>query len=221
MRSFWSEPFLWIHLAGLAGVPILLGLCWLGLAVGEPLAPVWLELFLIAVVGIAPVLWMQLFRPFNIFSILLVALKPEQLTTEQRKILSLFKTPQEQLLAVLAPIFLVAILRQIYVAAPIAAPVAPFPPEWRLAGLLLAAAGFLFSNLFLQVPVSVLRVLITSESAFAATEAYPLEQIHQDFTTPGLQVNQIWPLISVQPKQSSPASKPIIEDTASTSSNKI
>ena len=221
MRSFWSEPFLWIHLAGLAAIPILLGLCLLGLAVGEPREPVWQELLLIAVVGVAPVLWMQFFRPFNIFSILIVAIKPDRLTIEQRKILSLFKTPLEQLLAVLAPFFLVAILRQIYLGASIAAPVAPFPPEWRLAGVLLAAVGFLFSNLFLQVPVSVLRVLITSESAFAATEPYPLEKIAQDFTTPGWQVNQILPLISVQPKHSSPASEPIIEDTASNSSNKI
>ncbi|MBD2182271.1 low-complexity tail membrane protein [Planktothrix sp. FACHB-1355] len=219
MRSFWSEPFLWIHLAGLAALPILLVLCWLGLAVGDPILPVWLELLLIVVVGIAPVLWMQLFRHFNIFSILILALKPEKLTQEQRKILSLFKKPLQRVLAIAAPILLVAILWQLYRAAPIAAPFAPFPPEWRFAGLLLAAAAFLLCNLFLQVPISVLAVLMTSESAFAATEPYPLEKIRQDFTIPGWQVNQILPFINVQEKQSSSASAPIIEDAGSKPSN--
>ena len=70
MRSFGSEPFLWIHLSGVAALPIFLGLCLLGLAVSSPLLPVWLEMFLVAVAGIVPVLWMQRFRPFYIFSIL-------------------------------------------------------------------------------------------------------------------------------------------------------
>ena len=104
MRSFWSEPFLWIHLAGLAALPLCLALCWLGLASGESLLPGWLEICLVAIAGITPILWMQLARPFNIFSILVVALKPEQLTTQQRQILSLFKRPLNKVLALLAPI---------------------------------------------------------------------------------------------------------------------
>ncbi len=203
MRSFWSDPYLWIHLAGIVVVPICLGLCWLGLAVGNPIWPVWLELLLISVVGIAPVLWMQLARPFNIFSVLIFALKPEQLSTEQRKILSLFQTTSQRVLAVLTPIALVAILWQINRAAPMAASITPFPPNWRLAGLALTAIAFLLSNLFLQVPVSVARVLMTSESAFAATEPYPLDKIPRDFTLAGFQVNRIFPLISVQGRQSS------------------
>jgi hypothetical protein len=101
MRSFWTEPFLWIHLAGIAALPLALELVWLGLAVGDPILPVWLELLLVAAVGIVPVLWMQLTRPFDIFSILVLAMKPEQLTQEQRRLLSLFKTknnPASQLL---------------------------------------------------------------------------------------------------------------------------
>src|SRR4028118_1567963 len=101
MRSFWTEPFLWIHLAGLAAVPLALEFVWLGLAVGDPILPVWMELLLIAVVGIAPVLWMQLIRPFDIFSILVLALKPEQLTVEQRRILSLFKTKNNPVLNII------------------------------------------------------------------------------------------------------------------------
>lgn len=204
MRSFWSEPYLWIHLAGLTAVPICLLLCWLGLTVGEPIWPIWLELFLIAAVGIIPIVGMQLFRPFNIFSILIVAVKPEQLNQEQRKILSWFKIPSQRVLAVLSPIFLAGILWKIYLAAPMGAKFIPaFLAESRLAGLLIAAIAFLLANLFLQVPVSVARVLLVSETAYAATQPYPVEKINQDFTTPGLQVNKILPQFSVQNKQSS------------------
>jgi len=213
MRSFWTEPFLWIHLAGLAAVPLALEFVWLGLAVGDPILPVWMELLLIAVVGIAPVLWMQLIRPFDIFSILVLALKPEQLTVEQRRILSLFKTKNNPVLNIIAGVFMLWVLWQIYRVAPIAATVAPFSPGWRIAGLIWAGLAFLGSNLFLQVPLSVLQVLLTSESEFAAIEPYPLEKMSQDFTIPGVKVNKILPTLVTPPlsasysKVSSPESR--------------
>ena len=40
MRSFRSEPFLWIHLAGIAVAPLGLLVVWLALAIGDPLAAV-------------------------------------------------------------------------------------------------------------------------------------------------------------------------------------
>jgi fucose 4-O-acetylase-like acetyltransferase len=207
MRSFWSEPFLWIHLAGLAALPITLELVWLGLAVGDPILPVWLELLLLAAVGIIPVVWMQLTNPFDIFSILVLAMKPEQLTQEQRRLLSLFKTKTNPVVAIAAAVFMLLVLWQIYRVAPVAAVVAPFAPGWRLAGLLWAGLAFLASNLFLQVPLSVAQVLLTSESEFAATEPYSVEKIPQSFTIPGVRVNQILPKAlteSVASKTSSP-----------------
>ncbi|MEW6495538.1 MAG: low-complexity tail membrane protein [Cyanobacteriota bacterium] len=194
MRSFWTEPFLWIHLAGLAALPLTLELVWLGLAVGDPILPVWLEFLLVAVAGIAPVLWMQLTRPFDIFSILFLALKVEQLTQEQRRLLSLFKTKTNQVVAIAGTFIMIWVLWQVYRVAPVAAGVVPFAPSWRIAGLLWAALAFLASNLFLQVPLSVLPVLLTSESQFAATSPYPVEKIPQDFTIPGVRVNKILPL---------------------------
>jgi hypothetical protein len=200
MRSFWSEPFLWIHLAGLAAFPLFLELCWIGLGVGDPLLPVWLEVALIASVGIIPVLWMQFSRPFNIFSILAVAIKPEKLSLDQRRILSLLKSPVHQLIASGGAVFMFWVLWQIYQAAPIATGIAPFPSSWRLAGLLLAGFAFLASNLFLQVPLAVFQVLFTSEAQFAATAAYPVEKIAQDFTIPGWQVDKILPLEITNPE---------------------
>jgi hypothetical protein len=193
MRSFWSEPYLWVHAAGAAVLPIFLELCLLGFAVGDPILPAGVEVGLVAAIGIAPLLWMQLFRPFYIFSLLVFALKPEKLTVDQRRILSLFKMQESRVLAAVTPVFLVGVLWQLYRVAPVAASVAPFPATWRIAGLLLAAIAFLTCNLFLQVPVSVARILLLSEAEFAATEPYPIDKIQRDFTLPGIKVNQILP----------------------------
>jgi hypothetical protein len=193
MRSSWSEPFLWIHLAGLAAVPLLLGLCWLCLAIGDPQFPIWVEFLLVAGIGIAPILWMQLTRPFYIFSILVLALKPNQLTSDQQRLLSLFKTPLHQWLASFGAILMLAVLWQIYQVAPVAT-IVGFPLTSRLLGLFLAGLAFLASNLFLQVSLSVLLVLLTSEAKLAVTEPFPVVRIFQDFTVPGWQVNQILPI---------------------------
>ncbi len=194
MSSFRSEPFLWIHLAGIATLPLWLELVWLGLAIGVPLPVDWLELLLVGAVGIVPVLGMQLIRPFDIFSILVVSLQPEQLTTEQRKILTLFKTNKQKLLSLGAAALMVFVLWQLYRLAPLAAGAAAIAPQWRILGLLLATSAFLASNLFLQVPVSVLGVLTNKEKQFAVTDPYPLEQIEQEFTIPGLKAKQILPI---------------------------
>ena len=212
MRSFWTEPFLWIHIAGIAALPLALELVWLGLAVGDPILPVWLELLLLATVGILPVLWMQLTRPFDIFSILILAMKPEQLTQEQRRLLSLFKTKTNSVVTIAAAVFMLWVLWQIYRVAPVAATVAPLAPRWRIVGLLWAGLAFLVSNLFLQVPLSVAQVLLTSESEFAATEPYPVEKMPQDFTIPGVRVNQILPLAVTESTASATSSSELSSD---------
>lgn len=212
MRSFWTEPFLWIHLSGIAALPLTLELVWLGLAVGDPLLPVWLELILVAAIGIGPVLWMQLTRPFDIFSLLILAMKPEQLTDEQRRLLSLFKTKTNPLVTITAAIFMLWVLWQIYRVAPVAAAVAPLPPGWRVAGLLGAGLAFLASNLFLQVPLSVSQVIFTSESEWAATVPYSSEKVQQDFTLPGVRVNKILPLVATESASTTISSSQLSSD---------
>lgn len=200
MPSFWSERFLWIHLAGLAVLPIALELCVLGLAVGNPILPVWLELLLVGSIGIVPALWMQWQHPFDIFSLLVVVIKPTQLTSEQKQILSSFKTKETRAAAGLTAILSVAVLWQLYKVAPIAAEVAPSLPGGRIVGVLVAAVVFAAANVFLQVSVSVLRVLLSSDAKLAAIEPYPVEKIKQDFTLVGLQVNQILPPLVEKPE---------------------
>jgi len=231
MRSFWFDPYLWIHLAGLAALPIFLEICLVGFAIGDPLLPVWLEVLLVAVAGIVPIVWMQWQRPFYIFSVMAVAVKPEQLTDDQRRLLVLFKSQRNRVLAAVVPVFLVFLLWKIYGIAPIVAPVVSFLPRWRFLGLLLSAGAFLASNLFMQVPISVASVMLTTESAFAATPPHLLETIRRSFTLVGLRVNRFLPLLSpdakpalvatatstamqttIAPSQASPSTEPVTND---------
>ncbi|MBD2409279.1 hypothetical protein FACHB389_25635 [Nostoc calcicola FACHB-389] len=193
MASFRSEPILWIHVAGLATLPVFSILCLLFLSVGEPFLPVWAELFLVAAVGVVPLLWMQLRRPFYIFGLLGIALKPENLTERQRKILCLTNTKLNRVLALVTAVLSVWALWHIYQIAPLVANTAKFLPQWRSLGLILAALAFLASNLFLQIPISAMRVLVTNDTEFAAIEPLSLEKIKQDFTILGVRVNQMLP----------------------------
>lgn len=196
MSSFRSEPILWIHVAGLATLPIFLLLCLLFLAVGDRQLPIWLELLIVAAIGVLPLLWMQLRRPFYIFALLGVALKPETLSEPQRKILCLVNTKLNRLLAVFGSVLSIFILGLLYQATPLVANIARFLPQWRSLALLLAGLSFLASNLFLQIPLSVARVLVTRETEFAAIEPLSLEKIKQDFTILGVRVNQILPQLT-------------------------
>ena len=193
MHSFRSEPILWIHVAGLATLPVFLMLCLFFLSVGEPFLPVWMELCLVAAIGILPLLWMQLRRPFYIFALLGIALKPENLTERQRKILCLINTKLNRILALVAAVLSVWVLWQLYQIAPLVANSAKFLPQWRSVALVLAGLAFLGSNLFLQIPVSVMRVLVTNDTEFAGIEPLSLEKIKQNFTILGVRVNQIVP----------------------------
>jgi len=193
MRSFWSDPYLWLHLAGLATVPLWLEICLLGLAVGDPVLPVWMEVLLVGIAGIAPILWMQWQKPFCIYSLLFFAVSPTHMSEGQRRLLRLFKTSVNQILAIPVAVGLLIVLWQLYLRAPLVASVAPFGGQ-RWYGLGMAAIAFFFANLFTQVPVSVLRVLLSSDAQVAAQVPYPAERIAQDFTLFGFRLRQLLPV---------------------------
>jgi len=208
MRSFWSDPYLWLHLAGLATVPLFVDLCLTGFAMGYPILPGWLEVLLVAAAGIAPIIWMQWQRPFYIFSVPGFALKPETLTDSQRQMLTLFKSQRNQILSVVLAVVLFFGLQWLYRASTIAAEVISPDYQNHLLGLGLAAISFLAINLFTQVPLSVINVLLHSESEFAQVPAYPVEQVRQAFSLLGLRVRQILPAIA-PPEQVPAKVKPI------------
>ena len=221
MRSFWSDPYLWVHLAGFSALPVCLELCLIGLATGEPLFPVWFELLIVGGIGILPIFWMQWQRPFSIFSLPFIALKPTRLTDDQRRILHRFKSPVNRGVAVLVALIMVWVLWQLYQIAPLASPSPFFAPATRGVGLLIASIAFLGCNLFAQVPMAVLAVLLTNEAKFATTEPYPMGQVSKDFTLPGISVLHLLPPLVANPRQpAAPAStsaSPVapLEETAS------
>ncbi|MBW4506517.1 MAG: low-complexity tail membrane protein [Scytonematopsis contorta HA4267-MV1] len=199
MSSLLREPILWVHLSGLVTLPFFLGLCLFFLAVGEPLFPELLEISIIVAIGTLPLLWMQLRRPFYIFAILGLAVKPEELTEKQRKILCLIiNTKFNRFLALLSAVILIAVLWNLYYFSPKVASFVAFIPQWRVLGLLASGLAFLASNLFLQIPVSVARAFVTKDTEFDTLEPLPLERIKKDFTILGVRVNKILPQWSVE-----------------------
>ena len=184
-----DEPFVWIHLAGIALFPASIELTLIGLGIGDSF-PYFIELPLLAAIAILPILLMQLTRPFDIFSVLIFSLKPESLTDQQRQILSFFQTLKHKAIGVIAAIFMLLVLWSIYRLSPLAIGIVAFLPQWRILGLAIAATSFFFSNLFLQVPLSVL-LLTLKNSNLTHLEPYLLEKIDRDFTVPGVKVSKI------------------------------
>jgi hypothetical protein len=185
-----SEPFLWIHLGGIIMFPVMLGIALIGLGVGDRYS-YWVELPLLIAIAVFPILLMQLYRPFNIFSVLFFALQPQSLTPNQRKILALFKRKQQKVINLLAAGFMVCNLGLLYYFFPGIIGLAHLLPQQRILGLAIASSAFLGSNLFFQIPVSAFGVLLTSESDFAQIKQCTPQEIASDFSTPGLKVSTI------------------------------
>ncbi|NEO84546.1 MAG: low-complexity tail membrane protein [Spirulina sp. SIO3F2] len=209
MNPFRQEPYLWLHVAGLAVLPLWALGVWLGVAAGEPWLPYGVEETLLVLLGIAPWLWVQWRRPFNPFAILVVSLPPAVLTTEQRQWLQLLKRPQNRIVAVLAVLPMVWLLGQCYQLAPLASSVTPIPNHGL--GLLVAAIAFSGANLFIQVALSMVGLLLlTSEAQLAAAAPYDPKQIDSDFFRFGFKQRQILPPVVRQP---SSAPQPETTDT--------
>ena len=189
-----KEPYLWLHFAGLATLPLWLELVWLGLAAGKPIFPLPVELAIVAAVGTLPITLMQWTRPFDIFSVLLLALQADQLSEPQRQLLQVFKTAKHRVFCGFGAIALLVGLWAIARYAPLVAPVTPFPNHWI--GLSVAAITFLASNLFLQVPLSVLAVFLTSKDQLTQLPAIPPEDIGSKYFVPGFRVKKILPTVN-------------------------
>ncbi|WP_052050353.1 low-complexity tail membrane protein [Leptolyngbya sp. KIOST-1] len=199
MAPWRYDPYLWVHLAGLATVPLWIDLCLLGLAVGNPALP-GLELGLIGALGVLPVLLMQLRRPFYIFSLPGIALRPAALSNDQRRLLSQFRRWRVRLGALLVPVPLVWVLIKLYPLAFLARGITPFGDWGRLGGMAVATVSFLLANLFLQVPVAVLQVLATSDRRMADVTPYPTEAVAAHFSWLGLPVSKLLPNLAPIPE---------------------
>jgi hypothetical protein len=177
------EPFLWVHFVGLGTVPLWLMLCAAGFAVSEPLLPWDLEWMIVALVGVLPLLWMQLRQPFYIFSLVVVTLRPESLTERQCRLLSWFHRPGMKLRALLIALLLVWVLRQCYFWSPLVSLALPLEAAPRGVGLALAAIAAVGLNLFVQVPLMVAPLLAMEPERLDGLAPYGGDRIAEAFST--------------------------------------
>ena len=187
-----SEPFLWIHLGGIVVFPLMCFVTSIGLGIGNRYSYL-IEIPLLVAIAILPVLLMQLYRPFNIFSLLLFSLQPESLTEDRRRILTLFKTQQQKLVSCITAVFMLLSLGLLYHFAPLTVDLSSALPQNRLFGLALAIVSFFGSNLFLQVPLSALQVLLSNKKA--SIDPYSPTEVNREFTVPGIKLSHI-PLLT-------------------------
>lgn len=185
------SPFLWIHLASIAFVPLFLQLVWLGLAITQPLPFYWFELLLLVIISLFPIIFMQWNKPFYPFNLLFFTLKIENLTEDQRRILTALKSTRQRFLTAIASLVSLFILWTIYQYAPLATEAASFLPQFRLFGLLIALVAFFISNLYLQVSLSIIPLFLINQEKYASLEPYPLDKIKQDFTVLGVPLTKL------------------------------
>lgn len=172
-------------------LPLSLLICLLGFAAGDSILPPWLEIGLVAIAGIAPIAWMQSQKPFCIFSLLAVTLRPARLSEAQRKILAMFLVRRSPIGIGLVALVLTLILRWICTIAPVAEGITPISSHGF--GLIVAAIGFFAANLFVQVPLSVFLVMTSSDADIMKLEPIAVDQVSKRFLMFGIPVDQIVP----------------------------
>ncbi|GAB4347106.1 MAG: hypothetical protein Fur0042_13260 [Cyanophyceae cyanobacterium] len=206
MRSVRSDSFLWVHGAGLAAVPLLLELCWLGLAAGDPLLPWGLDWLPVAIAGAVPVLAVQWGRPFYPFAIAGLTLRPAALEEVRLKILQRWRDWPLKVIALVAAIALVGTLGFLYRWAAIASDVTPFGPRWQ--GLLVAAIAFLVANLLAQMGLASLWVALTPTATLAQLDPVAADTIDATFTRLGVPLSRLLPLLEGFEEEVPPAKPP-------------
>ena len=182
-----NNPFIWGHIALLAGVPWLLSLSMAGLAVGDPVFPAWFEIILLGFPAIALVTWVQWQKPLSPFSLWVVAKPTESLSEHDRRILTLIKQYSNGWyvtgwIAIAVAALLSVGFCKIYISAPLAQAIAPFPNWLRFLGILWAEFFFLLSNVLLQTGFSALRVQLTPESELLSLQPFVIAKIKNSFT---------------------------------------
>ncbi len=187
-----QNRYLWVHFVGLAAVPLLLDICLAGLASAGPAFDYptagSLQFWAIALLGIIPTLWMQLAKPFYIFSLPPLALKPTELSEDQRRCLQLLKTLQMKVLAVLTAGFAGWLLWWLYGRSPQITPV--MTPT---AGLVSAAITFFLVCAFLQIAVSAGRSILVGPDTLKRVVPVEESAIASNFLILGLRVKKILP----------------------------
>ena len=94
------DPYLWLHLVGLATLPLTTALVAIALVWGIPLPFSNTELILIVLLGGLPVWIVQIWRPWQPFGFLCFQIPPERMDERQKRILRLIQSNRQPLLNV-------------------------------------------------------------------------------------------------------------------------
>ncbi len=191
-----NNPFVWGNIALMAGVPWLLALSMAGLAVGDPVFPAWFEILLLGFPAIALTTWLQWQQPISPFSLWFVAKPNESLSDRDRQMLTLIKQHRNGWyttgwIAAAVAILMSVIFCKIYLSAPLAQAIAPFPAGLRLFGILWAEIFFVLSSILMQSGISALRIKFTAESELIGLQPFAIEKIKNSFTTIGWRSPQL------------------------------
>lgn len=185
------DPYLWVHLAGLAALPLCAELCLLGLAAGDPLLPGGWDWLLVGLLGTAPIVAMQWLRPFYPFSVLLVSLRADRLNETQQRILQRWAGWETKAIALIASLLVLWALQRLDQLSPLAAEIAPL--DQRAIGLLVVWLGALLGSLLLTVALVSLWVLLTPQTAFSAIEPFPVGNVPSSFLRLSIRLTKVLP----------------------------
>lgn len=185
------DPYLWVHLAGLAALPLCAELCLLGLAAGDPLLPGGWDWLLVGLLGTAPIVAMQWLRPFYPFSVLLVSLRADRLNETQQRILQRWAGWETKAIALIASLLVLWALQRLDQLSPLAAEIAPL--DQRAIGLLVVWLGALLGSLLLTVALVSLWVLLTPQTAFSAIEPFPVGNVPGSFLRLSIRLTKVLP----------------------------
>ncbi len=187
-----AEPFLWFHIALLAAVPAIFVLSMVGLAAGDPALPAWLETVLLGIPPAALVAWLQWQRPLYPFSVWIALKPPTRLSAARLRLLTLLKQYVTGWVAVVVAVFAYVVLRQLYLVAPLAEEITPFPPALRLFGIVWAIAWFGIANLLLQQGIAAARLLLITQAQLDTTPPFAVERVSAEFTCIGKPAPALW-----------------------------
>ena len=212
MIQLQQNRYLWVHFFALAWVPLLLDFCLWGLAsaraaFGYPSA-YGLQFWLVVLLCVGLPLWMQVARPFYIFSLPPLALRPSRLTREQKRELTVLTSWQIKALAGVVAVFSVWLLAQLYEKATVVRSTIPLGSAG--AGFITAVVTFFLACLFMQIGVSAARSLLVSPSALKRVAPYEGD-VAKSFLIAGLRVDKL-PLdsaISVPSAADIPNARPV------------
>lgn len=187
MFKLQQNRYLWVHFVGLAAVPLLLDICLAGLASAGPALPFSGQYWAVALVGIVPATLMQFQKPFYIYSLPPLALKPSVLSEDDRRCLTVLQSWQMKALAAVTAAFCLWLLAKVYERLPLITP--SMTPQ---SGLISAIAAFFFICLFLQISVSVVRSLLIGQDMLKRVPPFEASAITANFLILGLRVNKIF-----------------------------